>query len=154
AGLRPWPSTALVIDCRFHGRGGSKSTRRVNVEKGLPPAQCLEAGARSVAAMTRQRPTKLPLRDLRRCLAAALALISLLSARPSSAYPALLAALAAVYPTTPGARSVAIGDINGDGKPDVVTVTADGVPRPVSVLLGVGDGSLEAHTDYAAGPDI
>ena len=66
----------------------------------------------------------------------------------------LLSAFSLPYPTGDGARAVAMGDVNGDGKWDVVTVTANGVPSPVSVLLGVGDGTLQAHIDYAAGPDI
>ena len=54
-------------------------------------------------------------------------------------------------------RSVAIGDLNADGKPDLATanVTAcqdvDGCPGSVSVLLGNGDGSLGAKTDYDPG---
>jgi hypothetical protein len=46
-----------------------------------------------------------------------------------------------------GAYSVAIGDLNGDGKPDLVT--AGGDTSEVSVLLGHGDGTFEARTDYA-----
>jgi hypothetical protein len=45
--------------------------------------------------------------------------------------------------------SVAIGDLNGDGRPDVVTanIWAD----TVSVLLGNGDGTLQPKQDYATG---
>src|SRR5258708_4752859 len=42
--------------------------------------------------------------------------------------------------------SVAVGDFNGDGKPDLAV--AGGV---VSVLLGNGDGSFQAPVNYAAG---
>jgi hypothetical protein len=45
--------------------------------------------------------------------------------------------------------SVALGDLNGDGKPDVVT--GDEAGR-VSVLLNRGDGSLEAERSYDAHP--
>jgi hypothetical protein len=49
--------------------------------------------------------------------------------------------------TTP--YSVAIGDLNGDGKPDLA-VTNYG-PNTVSVLLGNGDGTFGAQTDYGTG---
>jgi hypothetical protein len=48
-----------------------------------------------------------------------------------------------------GPISVAIGDVNGDGKPDLVT--ADYSENAVSVLLGNGDGTFQAPTSYAAG---
>jgi 6-phosphogluconolactonase (cycloisomerase 2 family) len=44
---------------------------------------------------------------------------------------------------------VAVGDFNGDGKPDLVT--ANYWSGNVSVLLGNGDGSFQAHVDYGAG---
>src|SRR5205814_405368 len=43
-------------------------------------------------------------------------------------------------------RSVAIGDVNGDGRPDLV-VANDG-SNSVSVLLGNGDGTFQAQTKY------
>ena len=49
--------------------------------------------------------------------------------------------------TQPG--SVAIGDLNGDGKPDLAT--ANGDASTVSVLLNRGDGSFRAKRDYATG---
>src|SRR5262249_50984465 len=45
--------------------------------------------------------------------------------------------------------SVAIGDLNVDGKPDVVTANLN--DSTVSVLLGNGDATFGAKTDYAAG---
>src|SRR5205809_482726 len=42
--------------------------------------------------------------------------------------------------------SVAIGDLNGDGKPDLATAN-----NTVSVLLGNGDGSFGMKTDYGTG---
>ena len=56
------------------------------------------------------------------------------------------------YVTNSGSRgpfSVAIGDLNGDGKPDLVTANIS--TSTVSVLLGNGDGTFQPHADYAAG---
>ncbi len=48
-------------------------------------------------------------------------------------------------------RAVAIGDMNGDGIADIITVGGDGGVHgsQVSVLLGDGHGFFSAHTDYA-----
>src|SRR5207247_6549231 len=46
--------------------------------------------------------------------------------------------------------SVAIGDLNGDGVPDMV-VANDDSSGTVSVLLGNGAGGFAARTDFAAG---
>jgi hypothetical protein len=48
-----------------------------------------------------------------------------------------------------GVNSVAVGDLNGDGNPDIVT--ADTSVGEVSVLLGKGDGTFRAQQTYAAG---
>ena len=45
--------------------------------------------------------------------------------------------------------SLAIGDLNGDGKPDLAT--ANGDANKVSVLDNRGDGGFEAKLDYQAG---
>jgi hypothetical protein len=50
----------------------------------------------------------------------------------------------ALNSTTPS--SVQVGDLNGDGKPDVVTANQD--LSSVGVLLGNGDGTLGTETDY------
>jgi hypothetical protein len=55
--------------------------------------------------------------------------------------------------------SLAVGDLNGDGKPDLVVTNyvCSGAPcyvgsgQTVSVLLGNGDGSFGARTDYGTG---
>ena len=45
--------------------------------------------------------------------------------------------------------AVAIGDLNGDGKLDMVTSNQSS--STISVLLGNGDGSFGAKIDYATG---
>jgi len=47
-----------------------------------------------------------------------------------------------------GFASLAVGDFNGDGKPDLAVVNGD---NTVSVLLAKGDGSFQAHVDYSTG---
>src|SRR5439155_808712 len=46
-------------------------------------------------------------------------------------------------------RSVAVGDLNNDGKPDLVV--ANFISGDVSVLLGKGDGTFQAAVNYVAG---
>jgi hypothetical protein len=46
-------------------------------------------------------------------------------------------------------RSVAVGDFNGDGKPDLAV--ANQGSNNVSVLLGNGDGTFQAARNFAAG---
>jgi len=53
------------------------------------------------------------------------------------------------YPTGPGPTSVAVGDLNGDGNPDLVT--SDLGSSSVSVLLGRGDGTFAPNSDYPTG---
>jgi predicted dienelactone hydrolase len=69
--------------------------------------------------------------------------------------------LAKSYEAGNGARSVVVGDFNGDGKLDLAVANqncTDGGPPcgqgTVSILLGNGDGSFQAHVDYqsADGP--
>ena len=43
--------------------------------------------------------------------------------------------------------TIAIGDLNGDGKPDLVTANDNN--DTVSVFLGNGDGTFQAQTTYA-----
>ncbi len=53
------------------------------------------------------------------------------------------------FPTGANPSCVAVGDVNGDGKLDLVT--ANGNASSVSVLLGNGAGSFGAKTDFATG---
>lgn len=54
-------------------------------------------------------------------------------------------------PTSAQPVAVAVGDVNRDGKPDLVT--ANSGASTVSVLLGQGNGTFQAHVDYGAGPN-
>jgi len=47
--------------------------------------------------------------------------------------------------------SVAIGDLNGDGKPDLAVASLLSV---TSVLLGNGDGTFQAAVNYGADSDV
>jgi len=53
------------------------------------------------------------------------------------------------YPTGPGPTKVVVGDLNGDGNPDLVT--SDLGSNSVSVLLGRGDGTFAPNSDYPTG---
>jgi FG-GAP-like repeat/PASTA domain len=53
------------------------------------------------------------------------------------------------YATGKGLYSLAIGDLNGDDRPDLVTANLKAAT--LSVLLNRGDGSFEAKRDYATG---
>ena len=48
-----------------------------------------------------------------------------------------------------GPQSVAVGDFNGDGKPDLAVVNS--YSNNVSILLGNGDGTFQIHVDYPTG---
>src|SRR5437867_10532787 len=48
-----------------------------------------------------------------------------------------------------GAVSVAVGDVNGDGRPDLAV--ANNYSNDVSVLLGNGDGTFQPARSYGAG---
>jgi hypothetical protein len=54
-----------------------------------------------------------------------------------------------LYMAGRGAASVAIGDLNGDGRPDMVSANSEA--NNVSVFLGNGDGTLAACTYYGTG---
>jgi hypothetical protein len=53
------------------------------------------------------------------------------------------------YPTGDQPQAIALGDLDGDGKLDLVTANYSG--QSISVLAGNGDGSFAAHIDYPLG---
>ena len=55
------------------------------------------------------------------------------------------------YPTGLNPTSVALGDVNGDGRPDIVTANSDRNTNTVSVLLGAGAGVFGPKTDFPTG---
>ncbi len=55
------------------------------------------------------------------------------------------------YAVGPSPYGVAVGDFNGDGKPDLVVTNNGGNPNTLSILLGNGDGTFQPHTDIAGG---
>jgi hypothetical protein len=55
------------------------------------------------------------------------------------------------YPTGSEPYSVAIGDLNGDGKPELVTANGRYETNTISVLANRGDGTFRAKLDYATG---
>ena len=66
---------------------------------------------------------------------------------PHTTQPVLQAAL--TQPAGAGAAITRVGDINNDGRPDVIVVNVDA--NSLSVYTGIGDGSLSAPTFIALG---
>src|SRR6058998_3356386 len=81
-------------------------------------------------------------------VAVALALLTGAFSGSAEADP-LFAAPFLSFETGRGPQSVAIGDLNGDGKADLATANCHS--NTVSVLVGNGDGSFRAHTDFETG---
>ena len=78
------------------------------------------------------------------CVGVALALGVVASSAPA---PAPSFAEPKENPTGDGPDALAMGDLNGDGKPDLVTANG----KVISVLLNRGDGSFQARRDARAG---
>ena len=55
------------------------------------------------------------------------------------------------YETGEGPSAVTLGDLNGDGKLDIVMPNTFGSPGTVTVLLGEGDGTFADKVDYETG---
>jgi hypothetical protein len=60
-------------------------------------------------------------------------------------------ATAVNYAVHTNPKSVAIGDVDGDGIPDLVTANSGSAANDVTVRLGNGDGTFAAGTNFAAG---
>ena len=56
------------------------------------------------------------------------------------------------YPAGATPWAVAVADLNRDGTPDLAVTNIGS--NTVSVLLGKGDGTFGAHTDFAVGEEI
>jgi len=57
------------------------------------------------------------------------------------------------FAVAPAPASVAAGDFNGDGKPDLVTAST-GTPGIVSILIGKGDGTFQPAVTYPMLPGL
>jgi hypothetical protein len=57
------------------------------------------------------------------------------------------------YPAGRAPFSVAVGDFNQDGIPDLVVANGGGATSTVSIFLGNGDGTFRASREYDAGVD-
>jgi hypothetical protein len=55
------------------------------------------------------------------------------------------------YPTGPGPSSLAVKDVNKDGKPDLVVANGAADADTISVLLGNGNGTFKARVDFPTG---
>jgi hypothetical protein len=86
------------------------------------------------------------------CVGVALALGAVASSAPA---PGPSFARARNYPVGRGPYSIAVGDLNGDGKPDLVSANpnTDTSRDTVSVLLNRGYGSFQAKRNYRTGAD-
>ncbi len=100
--------------------------------------------------LRRSMRNRLALRHLIRPLPALMAAVLGWSAPPlARAADPLFAAPFLSFDAGSHPYSVAIGDLNGDGKPDLAVANASS--NTVSVLLGNGNGTFGAKTDYGTG---
>jgi hypothetical protein len=85
---------------------------------------------------------------------AVLAATLLLSALSASLHADELLGPSTDFGTAGSSISVAIGDLNGDGRPDLVAANTGSYPNyvgSVSVLIGNGDGTFGPKTDFITG---
>src|SRR5665213_597245 len=57
-----------------------------------------------------------------------------------------------IFPTASQPSSEVVADVNGDGQPDILTVS--GSDNTISVLLGNGNGTFQSPKTFAAGVDL
>src|SRR5438552_18735592 len=88
-----------------------------------------------------------------RCIPGLLLAVGLATAAPRAIAVPLFAAPYLSFDTGRQPVSEAIGDVNGDGIPDIVTANygPNTVASTVSVLLGSGYGTFGARTDFGVG---
>jgi hypothetical protein len=55
------------------------------------------------------------------------------------------------FETGPGPNSVAIGDLDGDGIPDLAVANTPGFVGSISILRGNGDGTFQLRQDFSTG---
>ena len=134
---QPWSQIALPEGC-----SGVLELPRTRVAPSL--------GVNSMrATRNRPHPAFLATSWRRRTSAVSLlALFVLVASAPASALD-FSVGVSLDFPTGTNPRSVAIGDVNGDGQPDLAV--ANGGSNTVSVLLGNGTGGFGAKTDFPTG---
>jgi hypothetical protein len=88
---------------------------------------------------------------MKSCPLIALAILTL-TLGPTTALAAPLFGTKTDFGTGISPNSVAIGDLNGDGKPDLAVTSYSS--STVSVLLGSGNGTFGAKTDFATGEGL
>src|SRR6202049_1746735 len=94
------------------------------------------------------RIRKFSMRSSLKMLGVTMSLFLLLLGNPMK-LPAIEFAAAKSYPVGTSPAGIAVGDFNGDGKPDIaVANTGSG---NVSILLGNGDGTFQPAVNYSAG---
>ena len=84
------------------------------------------------------------------------ATVSVLLGNGNGTFQARQAFATLTFPGSDGLvpSSLTLGDVNGDGKPDlaVTHIDRDDNPPSVSVLLGNGNGTFQTQHTFAAGP--